>query len=281
MCQEWQPNRSKNKDWWAEFKPKLIESLQNCSHYLPLCCIPKIRIKVESSCGRPSVWMASAFCIQLGACGCSCRAPSRPSRLHLRVLVFFVIVFFLTINLSEAYQSSSPTCLFCHLTTPAEMMLSNTHTHRDVPHTTNSRTQAKEALIFFCSTIKTQNLSKPVCAWCDSLTAVVYQLHITFLGAKLAKNSYQKWKEGPFPYLLSSPPPPLPSSSQCVTSEKSREHSPTPLEDFLILWQNDKLWLTSSMWVRETWGRTACIAFCNYISFTALFLLPTLCSSSK
>lgn len=188
MCQEWQPNRRKNKDWWAEFKPKLIESLQNCSHYLPLCCIPKIRIKVESSCGRPSVWMASAFCIQLGACGCSCRAPSRPSRLHLRVLFFSVIVFFLTINLSEAYQSSSPTCLFCHLTTPAEMMLSNTHTHTDVPHTTNSRTQAKKALIFFCSTIKTQNLSKPVCAWCDSLTAVVYQLHITFLGAKLAKN---------------------------------------------------------------------------------------------
>lgn len=144
MCQEWQPNRSKNKDWWAEFKPKLIESLQNCSHYLPLCCIPKIRIKVESSCGRPSVWMASAFCIQLEACACSCRAPSRPSRLHLRVC--FLLLFFLTINLSEAYQSSSPSCSFCHLTTPAEMMLSNTHT--DVPHTKNRRTQAKEALIF-------------------------------------------------------------------------------------------------------------------------------------
>lgn len=42
---------------------------------------------------------------------------------------FLLLFFFLTINLSEAYQSSSPTCLFCHLTTPAEMMLSNTHTH--------------------------------------------------------------------------------------------------------------------------------------------------------
>lgn len=235
MCQEWQPNRSKNKDWWAEFKPKLIESLQNCSHYLPLCCIPKIRIKVESSCGRPSVWMASAFCIQLGACGCSCRAPSRPSRLHLCVLVFFVIVFFLTINLSEAYQSSSPTCLFCHLTTPAEMMLSNTHTHRCTSHHKQQNTSKRSTNFFFAVLLKLKtclNLSVPdVIVW--------LLLFISFISLFSERNwqkieivSYQKWKEGPFPYLLSSPPPPLPSSSQCVTSEKSREHSPTPARRF-------------------------------------------------
>lgn len=102
---------------------------------------------------------------------------------------FLLLFFFLTINLSEAYQSSSPTCLFCHLTTPAEMMLSNTHTHthRCTSHHKQQNT-SKRSTNFFRSTIKTQNLSKPVCAWCDSLTAVVYQLHITFLGAKLAKN---------------------------------------------------------------------------------------------
>lgn len=104
------------------------------------------------------------FLHTIGSVCFSCRAPSRPSRLHLRVFGFFCYCFvlFLTINLSEAYQSSSPTCLFCHLTTPAEMMLCNTHT--DVPHTTNSRTQAKEALIFFAVLLKLKtclNLSVP------------------------------------------------------------------------------------------------------------------------
>lgn len=95
-------------------------------------------------------------------------------------------------------------------------------------------------------------------------------------------------KEGLFPHLLSSPliawpppPPPPPSSFQCVTSEKSREYLPPLLEDFPILWHPDKLWLTSSMWVRETWRHTACIAFCNYICFTALFLLSSLSPPSK
>lgn len=281
MCQEWQPNRSKNKDWWAEFKPKLIESLQNCSHYLPLCCIPKIRIKVESSCGRPSVWMASAFCIQLGACGCSCRAPSRPSRLHLRVLGFFCYCFFLTINLSEAYQSSSPTCLFCHLTTPAEMMLSNTHTHRCTSHHKQQNTSKRSTNFFFAVLLKLKtclNLSVPdVIVW--------LLLFISFISLFSERN----WQKIPIRnerrdhFLICYPLHHhhyhhLPNVS--LLKRAGSTHPPL-LEDFLILWQNDKLWLTSSMWVRETWGRTACIAFCNYISFTALFLLPTLCSSSK
>lgn len=65
--------------------------------------------------------------------------------------------------------------------------LQHTHTHRCTSHHKQQNT-SKRSTNFFRSTIKTQNLSKPVCAWCDSLTAVVYQLHITFLGAKLAKN---------------------------------------------------------------------------------------------
>lgn len=63
--------------------------------------------------------------------------------------------------------------------------------------------------------------------------------------------------------------------------KRARECLPPLPQDFPILWHPDKLWLTSSMWVRETWRYTACIAFCNYICFTALFLLPSLSPSSK
>lgn len=99
-------------------------------------------------------------------------------------------------------------------------------------------------------------------------------------------------KEGLFLHNLSSPPPAQPppspssspppsSSSQCVTSEKAMEHLSPLLEDFPFLWQPDKLWLTSSMWVRETRRHMVCFAFCNYICFTALFLLPSLSPSSE
>lgn len=161
------------------------------------------------------------------------------------------------------------------------MMLSNTHTHRCTSHHKQQNTSKRSTNFFFAVLLKLKtclNLSVPdVIVW--------LLLFISFISLFSERN----WQKIPIRnerrdhFLICYPLHHhhyhhLPNVS--LLKRAGSTHPPL-LEDFLILWQNDKLWLTSSMWVRETWGRTACIAFCNYISFTALFLLPTLCSSSK